>query len=291
MLFALWPWAKTGKCINATCPRIPTPGPDPANYTVADHYQTLGVDRSASPEDIKRAYRRLASQHHPDKGGDTARFQQIEEAYRVLGNPDARQQYDNPQAQFSHGFGSHPFNFQDVFSMFAQGNFPGHHPRRNHIRMTVWISLRDVAQGGSRTLSIATAQATSNVQVDIPLGLNDGDNVQYAGLGPSGTDLVIEYRIRPDPEWQKQDLDLIANRRVSVFDLICGGDIKITDIYGAELSTTIPANTQPGTMLRLRGRGLRNRSGQQGDALIKVQAILPSRIDPEIVAVIEKHRR
>jgi DnaJ-class molecular chaperone len=256
-----------------------------------DYYATLGVAKSASADEIKRAYRRLASQHHPDKGGDTARFQDIEEAYRVLGDPAARQQYDNPQPQFGSPFGAQGFNFNDIFSMFAQGGFPQQHARRNHLRMTVWITLRDAAVGGTRTLSIGTAQGTTNAQIDIPIGISDGDNVQYAGLGPGGTDLVVEFRLRPDPEWERQELNLITNLRVSVFDLICGSDIQITDIYGKELATSIPPNTQPGTMLRLRGRGLRDRHGHQGDAFVRVQAVLPSAIDPEIIAVIEKHRR
>ena len=256
-----------------------------------DHYATLGVSRSASADEIKRAYRRLASQHHPDKGGDTARFQEIEESYRVLADPESRQQYDNPRPQFNGQFGAQGFNFNDIFSMFAQGGFPNPQARRGHVRMTVWITLRDAAMGGDRTLSLGTTQGVTNVQIEIPVGISDGDNVQYAGLGPGGTDLVVEFRLRPDAEWERQDLNLITNQRVSVFDLMCGTEIKVMDIYGKELATAIPPGTQPGTLLRLRGRGLRNQKSQQGDAFVRVQAVLPTQIDPEIIAVIEKHRR
>lgn len=256
-----------------------------------DHYATLGVARSASLDEIKQSYRRLASQHHPDKGGDTARFQEIEEAYRVLTDPESRQQYDNPQTQFNGQFGNHGFNFNDIFSMFAPGASPGQHSRRNHVRMTVWIMLRDAALGGTRTLSIGTAQGTANAQIDIPIGISDGDNVQYAKLGPGGTDLVVEFRIRPDPEWERQELNLITNRRISVFDLICGVNLTVTDIYGKDLATVIPPRTQPGSLLRLKGRGLRDQRGVQGDAFVRVQTMLPAEIAPEIIAVIAQHRR
>ena len=82
-----------------------------------DHYATLGIGRGASDAEIKRAYRRLASQHHPDKGGDTARFQAVEEAYRILSDPAARQEYDNPRPQ-AH-FSATGFNLDEIFTMFG----------------------------------------------------------------------------------------------------------------------------------------------------------------------------
>ena len=90
---------------------------------MSNHYETLGVSKSATPEEIKRAYRKLASQHHPDKGGDTAKFQQVEEAYRVLSDPAQRQQYDNPQPQggFNFNFNNSgvPPEMQDIFRNFG----------------------------------------------------------------------------------------------------------------------------------------------------------------------------
>ena len=83
---------------------------------MTNHYQTLGVERTASAEDIKRAYRKLAGQHHPDRGGDTAKFQTIQAAYDVLGDQGKRQQYDNPAPQFS---GGAPFDFDNIFNMFG----------------------------------------------------------------------------------------------------------------------------------------------------------------------------
>ena len=95
------------------------------------HYDTLGIAKTATPEEIKRAYRKLASQHHPDKGGDTAKFQQVEEAYRVLSDPQQRAQYDNPQPNNIHfNFGhDQNINIDEIFSRFGFNNIFGQHPK------------------------------------------------------------------------------------------------------------------------------------------------------------------
>jgi DnaJ-class molecular chaperone len=243
------------------------------------HYQTLGVDRTASAEEIKLAYRKLASQHHPDRGGDTATFQTIQAAYDVLGDAGKRQQYDNPAPQFA---GGAPFDFDNIFNMFgARFQHPGQ-AQQQQVRMSLWISLADVAQGGRRAVSLGN----KTVEIEIPLGINDGDNVQYANLGPGGTNLVVNFRIHPHPRWQRQGLNLTQDETVLVWDLILGGELPVRDIQGTTLNMTIPAGTQPGTQLRLRGRGLRNRQGETGDLFVRLQARLPDTIPPELLAQI-----
>ena len=242
---------------------------------MTNHYQTLGVERTASAEDIKRAYRKLAGQHHPDRGGDTAKFQTIQAAYDVLGDPGKRQQYDNPAPQFQ---GGAPFDFDNIFNMFgARFQQPGHNPQQ--VRMSLWITLADVAQGGRRTVSLGNM----TVEIEIPLGINDGDNVQYANLGPGGTNLIVNYRIHPHPRWQRQALNLTQDETVLVWDLILGGELPVRDIQGNTLNMTMPAGTQPGTMLRLKGRGLRDRSGKTGDLFVRIQARLPDNIPQELL--------
>lgn len=251
-----------------------------------DPYQTLGVDRGASAEDVKRAYRRLAAQHHPDRGGDTARFQEIQQAYDAITNPRPEAQQPPPGASpFGPGFGF-GFQFDDFFNMFQQQA----HQRRNHVKLSLWVDLRDVAQGSRRTVSIGTHMGVGSADIDIPQGINDGDHVQYAGLGPGGMDLVVEFRIKKDAVWDRQDLHLMADRHVVIWDLIQGAQITVTDILGQQLDAQIPPMTQPGTCLRLRGRGLRDRSGNQGDALIRLHAQLPATVAPEILAAIAQHR-
>lgn len=252
-----------------------------------DLYNVLGVERTADQDQIKRAYRRLASQHHPDKGGDTAKFQRIQSAYDILGDPQRRAEYDNPRPQGpAFSFDVNGFNFDHIFGAF---NNRFNQARHNHVRLTLWISLHDVAVGGTRTVSIGTPNGVSAVEIEVPLGIDDGANVQYAGIGPGGTDLVVQYRVHPNPKWQRQGLDLITEQRVSVWDLVVGGTSKITDIYHKQLELQIPPNTQPGTMLRLKARGLRDRERHQGDVLVRLTTHIPLPIPDDIIAAIKKH--
>lgn len=255
-----------------------------------DYYKTLGVERSASADEIKRAYRKLASQHHPDRGGDTAKFQEIEEAYRTLGDVEKRAAYDNPQAHFG-GFnfqGGAPFDFDSIFDIFgARFNQGG--PRRMSARMSLWITLQDVASGGTRTVSIGTQSGTQTVEIEIPAGIDDGDTVQYPGLAPGGGDLIITYRIHPNPRWQRQGSTLITDSVVMVWDLIIGTQLEITDILGNKIMVTVPPGTQPGTMLRVRGRGLRQRMSPAGDLLVRIQARIPENIPQDIIDAIKKN--
>ena len=259
---------------------------------MTDHYAALGVPRTATAAEIKQAFRKLASQHHPDKGGDTAKFQGIQAAYAVLGDEQKRAEYDNPQPQFGGfgGFGGGP-QFNDIFSqMFGGAGFGQQHPRRNHVRMTLYISLLDVAQGGKKTVAVATSQGQSTVELDVPLGLNDGDNIQYGGLAPGGQDLVITFRIRPEPAWHRDGLNLTVDHSISVWDLILGTDITVNNILGHSLTVKVPPRCQANAVLRLRSQGLRDRRGAQGDMFVKLNARIPATLAPELVEAIEKYR-
>ena len=256
-----------------------------------NYYQTLGVNRDATPDEIKRAYRKLASQHHPDKGGDNSKFQELEEAYRILSDPRQREMHDNPGFGGMGGFRPDaPFDFDSIFNMFGARFNQGQQHRKPQIRMSLWVTLRDVADGGRRTVSIGTQQGTQAVEIEIPAGINDGDAVQYPNIGPGGSDLIVQYRIHPDPKWTRQELNVFTDHTVDIWDLILGSDTTVRDILGNELVLTITAKTQPGTTLRLRGRGLRHRSGAQGDLLVKLQARIPDTLSPEILAAIEQER-
>ena len=259
---------------------------------MTDYYATLGVTKTATADEIKRAFRKLASQHHPDKGGDTQKFQAIQAAYATLGDEQKRAEYDNPRPQFS-GFQGFPggVNINDIFGqMFGQGGGFNQHPRRGHVRMTLWISLLDVATGGKRTVSLGTQSGVSAVEIEIPLGIMDGDNVQYEGIGPGGSDLVVQFKVSPDRKWQRDGLNLTQEVKIDIWNLILGGDLTIDTLTGKTLSTRVPARTQPGTTLRLRAQGLRDRAGRTGDIFVRVQTFLPENIPPEIIDAIQKHQ-
>lgn len=250
-----------------------------------DFYQVLGVDRKATPEEIKRAYRKLASQYHPDKGGDKERFQEIQAAYAVLGDEAQRAEYDSPRPQgFNFNMNSGAFDFQTIFDMFGTQFRP--QQRARQARMTLGISLRDSITGGRRTVSVATPHGTSAVEIEIPQGIDDGNTVQYAGIAPGGGDLLITFRLQPDARWQRQGLDLHYEETLSIWDLVIGCEIIITDIMGNQLSVSVPAKTHPGSVLRLRGRGVADRGGRSGDLLIRLTGRMPPQISDELTSAI-----
>lgn len=256
-------------------------------------YETLGVNRDASPDEIKRAYRRLASQHHPDKGGDKTRFQEIQVAYDTLTDPQRRAAYDNP-SPFGHaGFNFRqgaPFDFESIFSAFGARFQHPNQQRQQQARMSLWITLQDAAEGGRRTISVGTHQGNVTVEIEIPLGIEDGDTVQYAKSGPMNMDLIITFRIHPAPNWIRNGLNLTTEQSISIWDLILGTEITIKDILGNTLSLTIPPKTQPGTVFRLKERGLRHRSGATGDLFVQVQGNIPNDIPKPIIEAVSANR-
>lgn len=258
-----------------------------------DFYEVLGLPRTATAEEIKKAYRSLAMKHHPDRGGDVAQFQEIQAAYDVLGDPQKKSQYDNPQHPFSHQ--SHGFDFDTIFDIF--GADLRKHRRPATVRINLWITLHDVAVGGTRVISLQTNGAVSNVEINVPVGIYDGDSVRYPGLSPEGQDLVITYRIRIDPPWQVQGRNVLLEKTVDIWDLILGTEITVEDLTGAQLSLTVPKETQPGTAMRIRGRGLpaRQLPGHRndqppGDLLVKINARIPSPLPQQLIEAIEKYR-
>lgn len=250
-----------------------------------DHYATLGVSRGASDAEIKRAYRRLASQNHPDKGGDTARFQEIEEAYRVLSDPSARSEYDNPRPQ-AH-FGSAGFNLDEIFNMF--GTRFQQHARQPTANLQLWITLQDLASPGPRVIAVSSPYGQSQIEIQIPAGIRDGDSVRYPRVAPGQQDLVITYRVRPDPAWQRDNNHVITERIIDVWQAMLGAQVRVPTLRNTEIELAVPAMTQPGTMLRVRGHGLSGRNGAAtGDMLVRVVVRLPDSVPESVLAEIKR---
>lgn len=254
-----------------------------------DYYQILGVARTASDPEIKSAYRKLASRHHPDRGGDTAAFQEIQQAYSVLGDPDKRREYDNPGPRFSADMNFGPaFDFNNIFEMFGARVNPRRVPGA---RLTLSISLHDAMVGGRRTISVGTPQGQSTVEITLPAGLEDGDTIRYPGIGPGNIDLVITFRLRDQEDWYRKGSDLVHEHKISIWDLLLGTTITVQALNGAQITITVPGNTQPNTMLRVRGHGMPSRStGRTGDLLVKMIPRLPERISSQLLEQIKIER-
>jgi len=264
-----------------------------------DHYTTLGVDRNASPDDIKRAYRKLASQHHPDKGGDKAKFQEIQAAYDTLSNPDKKSQYDSPQPQF-HGGGGIPPGFEDMFAnMFGGGGHPfgdifgqrRPQPVRNrNLNLQTEISLEEAFSGKELIANIQLPSGREQVlEVKIPAGVSDGTTLRLAGMGddsvgntPRG-DIHLSVRVRPHHAYQRQGDDLIRVLNVNCLDAILGKIIQFDTIDNRTLEVNIAPGTQQGQTLAVHGYGMPNMSNSymKGRLLLNINITIPTNLTNE----------
>jgi len=256
---------------------------------MTDHYSTLGVSRNANTDDIKKAYRKLAGIHHPDKGGDTATFQKIEEAYRILSDPQQRQQHDNPMPQgnpfqgFPGGgfqFNMNGFNMDEMFGqMFRQHN---QHHQQNTYRTSYWITLEQAYKGGEELLKLQTPTGLHMVRVNIPKGVPDGGQIRYEKVVDSN-DLIVEYRIHNHLKFERKMNDLHSNHSISVLDLIVGATFEFTTISGKSLEVTVPPKTQPFMYLKLAAQGMPIQGTNAcGDQIILLKPFIPDNIDSRI---------
>lgn len=265
-----------------------------------DYYSTLGVARNATPDEIKKAYRRLANQHHPDKGGDSAMFQQIQEAYSTLSDPQKKAQYDNPQPQFqgfagagggfqhfNFGFGGHPGGFEDIFSMFRQQQNTNRKPT---YRTRIDITLQEAYTGTEKILQLDTPQGKKVVTIKIPKGIDNHDQMRYDNIIEFGI-LLVEFNVLPDLRFERRGLDLICNYNISILDLIVGTTIPFHTIDDKELSVHIKPKTQPNAQIKLPKYGMPLKNNDHyGDQYILLKPFIPDNINQEIIDSILRSR-
>ena len=255
-----------------------------------DPYQILGLKRGASEQEVKQAYRRLASKHHPDKGGDTAQFQEIQQAYDRIIAGDV-----GSTREFHWGGGNHGFqDFQDIlrrnFGNFDDFENPG--VRNPDVHVKVICTLDEAHRGFTRTIQFSLPQQGQQTKViDFPPGSYQGIRVRYAGEGgqlvrsqPPG-DLYCELEVSPHkfwtPDFKTQALE--AELPISLKDALIGSVYIVTDIDGNDIQVTVPAGSQPGSKLRLKSRGLnRFRQASRGDAYLKLQITIPKLTEEDL---------
>lgn len=260
-----------------------------------DLYKILGVSRTASADEIKKAYRKLARQYHPDVNqGDEAaeeRFKQVSAAFDVLGNAEKRALYDEfglaglrdgfdpAQArayqQWAGGMGGGPggpggrggFRYSsegfgdlgDLFEMFGGGRGRARGPRRgNDVESSLRIDLLKALRGGP--LSI-TVDGESAINVSIPPGVADGKRIRLAGKGEPGVqggppgDLLLRIHVEPHPTLRREGDDLYMKLQVTLAEAISGAKLAVPTPDGATVTLTVPRRSQNGQKLRLRGKG------------------------------------
>mgnify|MGYP000462107559 CR=1 FL=1 len=250
-----------------------------------DPHGVLGVSKTATQDEIKRAYRKLAQKHHPDRGGNEDRFKQINEAYEILSDPAKKQQWQRSQFYGEPDFATSGFGFDDVFSdIFGRRGRPR---QPTSTKISLWVHLKDITQPTKKIISVDTAKGVVPVELEIPPGVLDGENIKYPGLAPGGLDLVVNFRIHGDPVWQRDGLDLLCEKTVSVWNLILGATVRIEDITGTEYNLKIPSMCKPDSVLKLKGKGLQRLGHAPGDMLVKVKAALPATVSDELKQAIK----
>jgi curved DNA-binding protein len=264
-----------------------------------NYYEVLGVPKTATPDEIKKAYRKLASQHHPDKGGDTAKFQQIEEAYRTLSDAQKRAEYDNPIQQMGPGhfnFNFGPNNMHDIFAQFGFGQggpFGGQQRRNSDVKTEILVGLHETLNEQLKILSVRTANGRQNVDLRIPKGITSGATIKYPGLGdsmfenlPPG-DLYVTVNVMRHPNFQSAGLDLITSLTIDCFQAIIGSEQTVVGLDGKMFTIKTPAGCQPGIKLKISGEGLPGfQQDIKGNLLVHVHVSIPNNLSSKSLDLI-----
>ncbi|GIG54950.1 DnaJ C-terminal domain-containing protein [Demequina activiva] len=282
-----------------------------------DFYATLGVSKDASPEEVKKAYRKLARDLHPDRNpGDTAseqRFKEVGEAYGVLSDAEQRQQYDairtmgggGPRFQAGGPGGA---GFEDVFSnMFGGGARPGAQPgggqqyraqgfedmlgnlfgggfqrgpqKGTDLAAATEVTFRQAAEGAPITLRTATG----TISTRIPVGVKDGQKIRLRGKGRPGTnggpagDLLLTVHVAPHPVFSTDGRNLKVSLPVTFDEAALGATVEVPTLDGSRVRMKVPEGTPSGKVLRLKGRGLTTKDGA-GDLLVTVTVDVPGKL-------------
>lgn len=287
-----------------------------------DFYAVLGVKKDVSDAELKKVYRKLARQFHPDSNpGDVkaeARFKEISEAYTVLSDPQSRQEYDQVRAMGSGArfTSAGPGGFEDVFGglfgggqrvrfpaggaddifggLFGGGGgFPGQRPSPSKgadLSAAITIDFRTAIQGGEVSLEL---RGQRPLKVAIPAGVNDGQKIRVRGKGEASMtggavgDLVLTVTVRDHPVFDRDGDNLRVDIPVTIPEAILGATIEVPTLSGERVKVKVPANTPSGRVLRVKGHGV-SVKGKKGDLLATILIVTPELISDETKKLIHE---
>jgi curved DNA-binding protein len=295
-----------------------------------DYYKILGVERNASENDIRKSYRKLAMQYHPDRNPNDKqaeeRFKEINEAYQVLSDSKKRAHYDRLGSDYSNwqrrgapgdfdwgqyegfpggvrveygdiddlfgGAGGFSDFFRTIFGRDAEGVGTGTRTRS-----------RQQPQGYQQELEITLDEAYNGTtrllqsdgkqkQVRIPAGVRTGSKVRVAGAGPNGLDLYLIIDVQDDKRFERRGNDLHTTATVDIFTAILGGEAEVETLSG-KIKLNVPAGTQPEQVFRLAGRGMPSvkNANEKGDLYVRLKVQIPKYLSPKQRELLEEASR
>lgn len=273
-----------------------------------DYYKILGVERHADQETIKKAFRRLAAKFHPDRNPDPRaeeQFKEINEAYEVLGDAQKRAKYDQlgngwhagDQFRTPPGWQSQPQNtqfdasfFENIarrgfeqntssssgFSDFFDSLFGGNSSRRTQAppsrepqTATVQLAVEDVYHGTNKTIRLPSGE---NLQIRIPAGMSENQKIRLAGKGAHGSDIYLKVKVKEHPLYRIDGSDLVMEIPIAPWEAALGDTITVITLAG-KVNLKIPAGSQSGKKMRLKGRGLPGK--EPGDLYVILNVATP----------------
>ncbi|AMV22104.1 DnaJ C-terminal domain-containing protein [Planctomyces sp. SH-PL14] len=276
-------------------------------------YDVLGVSKTATQDQIRKAYKKIARENHPDaKPNDKAaadRFKQANEAYEVLGDEEKRKKYDQfgdayeyVQGAGGGGGGAGPFpggfdpssvfggggdiDLGDIFGGAFGGRSRSRAPRARKgedLQTSITVPFQMAADGGSYDVSLQKESGVERLAVKVPPGVNTGDVIRLSGQGhagiqggPSG-DLLITVHVAPHPVFKRDGDNLTVDLPISVTEAVLGAKVDVPTLSEGTVVMTIPAGTSSGAKLRLKGKGILNRkSGERGDQYVQIRIVVPT---------------
>jgi curved DNA-binding protein len=289
-----------------------------------DYYEILGVARTATPEEIRSAFRKKAREYHPDVAKDKVKgaekFKEVNEAYEVLSDPAKRAKYDQmgreapgggfgwqgaPGAggvpdmeEFHFGGTGYSDFFEHLFGGMAGGGFRGPGGRRmarrgSDIEGDLMVPLEEALRGSVREVTLQRGGKTETYRVKIPAGVREGQRIRLAGKGESGRsggeagDLYLRVRLARHPDLRVEGCDLYADLEVAPWEAVLGASVPVPTLDGA-VTLKIPAGSTAGQKLRLRGQGMPREDGGRGDLYAILEIAVPDQVGLEEKKLWEK---
>jgi curved DNA-binding protein len=276
-----------------------------------DHYQTLGVSRTATPDEITKAYKKLARQHHPDRNvGDKsaeAKFKEVQGAYDTLNDPKKKSMYDQygtdqpmPEGGFNFGgggggHGMDPDMAEKVFGRFFgdsgmpnMGSFFGgasakknrrRAPEPENLEAEARIPLLTAAMGGTVSLRVGN----KNIDLKIPAGIEEGKKLRIAGQAPGGGDITVRILLEEHPYFRREGKDIFLDVPISIVEAVRGGKLEVPLISGKRATVKVMPGTTGNSRLRLPGQGLAG-----GDQYLVFKIVVPKNPQPETLELIDR---